>query len=280
MSANKISAPGGARLARLLDVLDLRREPGDLFIGSSPDPDALRVFGGQVAAQATMAAARCVPGGRRLVSLQCTFVRMANPAEPIQFQVDPVGDGRSFTFQRVVARQGERLVFTALASFHAGGDGPSHELPGKVRAAPERLASYEPGFSAMLTDAFELRRGLDPGVDAERGLDLAVKAARPLPDDPHLHAALVVWASDMFILDASLLPHQSEPNAFGAYTVATVDHAVHLHAPVRLDEWVVNRFESPLGGGGLSEVRCEMRTLDGALVASAIQHALLVHNRP
>jgi acyl-CoA thioesterase-2 len=132
----------------------------------------------------------------------------------------------------------------------------------------------------MLTEAFELRRRLDPARGAERGLDLAVRAAGRLPDDPHLHAALLVWASDMFILDASLLQHQSEPDAFGAYAVATVDHAVHLHAPVRLDEWVLNRFDSPLGGGGLSEVRCEMRTTDGALVASAFQHALLAHNRP
>lgn len=267
-------------LGSLLDVLRLARDAEHRFTGECPDPTGLRIFGGQLGAQAVMAAAPSVPEGHRLTSLHCTFVRMGDPAQPVDFEVEATGGGRTFSFRRVVARQGDRLILTASATFHAGGEGPGHEWPAVARPVPGRMATYEPGIPVMVTDAFEMRRQLDPVGTAERGMDLALRAVGPLPDDPHLHAALAVYVSDMFILDASLLPHQDEPVVFTDYNVATVDHALQLHAPVRLDDWVVNRFESPRGGGGLSEVRCEMRTADGVRVASGLQQGLLIDHRP
>lgn len=273
MSENAIAA-----LGLLLDVLELQPDGDDRFLGLSPVPDVPRIFGGQVSAQATVAALRTVPEGHRLVSLHCTYVRMGRGDEPIRFEVERVGDGRTFGFRRVHARQGERLICTAAASFHAGGEGPTHEWRPAPCPDPEQMAPWDPAHPVLVTDAFELRRALDPVGAPERGMDLAVRTAGPLPDDPHLHTALAVYVSDMYILDASLLPHQDEPVVFTDYNVATVDQTVHLHAPARLDEWVVNRFESPLGGGGLSEVRCTMRTPTGEPIATALQRGLLVHH--
>ncbi|HWI43130.1 MAG TPA: acyl-CoA thioesterase domain-containing protein [Nocardioides sp.] len=279
MTENGIATAPQDALALLLDVLELRPDGEDRFVAVNPDPDAPRVFGGQVAAQATLAASRTVPAGHRLVSLHCTYIRMGRGTEPIQLEVERIGDGRTFAFRRVLARQGDRLICTASASFHAGGEGPAHEWPQAACPDPAQLPLYEPGHPVMVTEAFELRRALDP-VDAQRrGMDLAIRTVGALPDDPHLHAALAVYVSDMYILDASLLPHQAEPVVFTDYNVATVDHTIQLHAPVRLDDWVVNRFESPLGGGGLSEVRCEMRSASGARIGTALQRGILVHHR-
>lgn len=263
----------------LLEVMDVRRESADSFSAASPDPTAVRVFGGQVAAQSTLAAAQTVPDGHRLVSLHCTYPRMGRAAERIRFEVDRVADGRTFSFRRILARQGDRLICAASASFHAGGEGPSHAWSRAACPAPEQMQAYAPGLPVMLTDAFELRRRLDPVGALERGMDLAIRSVRRLPDDPLLHTALAVYVSDMFILDASLLAHQAEPVVFEHYNVATVDHTFQLHVPARLDEWVVNRFESPSGGGGISEVRFVTSTPDGARVASGLQRGILVHHR-
>lgn len=280
MTANIVSASGGTAVAQLLEVLDVQEDGSGRFTGSSPDPDAVRIFGGQIAAQAAVAAARRVPGERRLASLQGSFLRMGDASRPVSFEVEAVGDGRSFSFRRILAHQGDRLIFTAVASFHAGGEGPAHEVPHRAPVRPEDLPLWEPEMPVLMTHAFELRRGLDAVAGAGRGMDLAVRTLAPLPDDPAVHAALAVYVSDLFILDASLLPHQDgEPDAVGDYSVATVDFAIRLHAPVRLDRWVVNRFECPRAGSGLSEVRCETRTEDGALVASGTQLGVLGYTR-
>lgn len=259
----------------LLDILDLDQVAPDSFEGRSPVPDAVRIFGGQVAAQAAVATSRTVADGRRLVSMQCTFLRMGSPRLPLRFDVTRLADGRGFSYRQVAARQGERLLFTATTTFQVPADGPDHAVRTHPQS-PDDIPAWDPAFPALMTDAFELRRSFDDTAGAGRGLTLAVRTAGPLPDDPHLHAALAVYVSDLFILDASLAPHQPEPVPLrGPYLVASIDHAIHLHRPVRLDDWVVNRFESPTASAGLSGLRCAIRTADGDLAASVLQVGLL-----
>ena len=93
----------GKALDALLDLLDLEQIEVNIFRGNSPDERRQRVFGGQVAGQALVAAGRTVPPDRPVHSLHAYFIRPGDPVVPIVYTVDRVRDGRSFTTRRVSA---------------------------------------------------------------------------------------------------------------------------------------------------------------------------------
>ena len=117
----------GTALDDLIDLLDLEQLEVNLFRGVSPDEDRQRVFGGQVAAQALVAAGRTVDADGPVHSLHAYFLRPGDPTIPIIFDVDRIRDGRSFTTRRVVAIQHGRAIFNLSASFHVVEDGPEHQ---------------------------------------------------------------------------------------------------------------------------------------------------------
>ena len=246
-------------IGALLELLDLEAIEVNIFRGRSLDEPRQRVFGGQVAAQALVAAGRTVD--RVAVhSLHSYFLRPGDPTAPILYEVDRIRDGRSFTTRRVVAIQHGRAIFNLQCSFHIDeGRGSSTrtempEMPGPRRAADvrERPARSTDAGRFALGDLD--RNGLDhplrgrapwerSDVDQRRE-QLWVRTDEPLADDPLLHAAIATFASDLTLVDTILQRHGIRPGAT-EYIGASLDHCMWFHRPFRADEWLLLRPESP-----------------------------------
>src|SRR5712691_1478101 len=163
-------------LDRLLDLLDLEQIEVNIFRGRSPDERVQRVFGGQVAGQALVAAGRTVPADRPVHSLHAYFIRPGDPSVPIVYLVDRVRDGRSFTTRRVSAVQHGKTIFTLSASFHYPEPGKSHAMampavppPEMVERTSDRLARLlGPLPPQMAQSPIDLRSVGPLSVEAER----------------------------------------------------------------------------------------------------------------
>ena len=280
----------GKSLDRLVALLDLEQIELDIFRGRSPSERRQRVFGGQVAGQALVAAGRTVPADRPVHSLHAYFIRPGDPAVPLVYIVDRVRDGRSFTTRRVSAIQHGKVIFTLSASFHHPEPGPSHALPMPQVPAPETLAPawerWEKLFGEAAGEAsrdnpidlrylgplsYEAQR--DPSLRTDHNL-VWLRADGELPDDPLLHVCLMTYASDMTLLDTVLL-RQGLSWADGHTTGASLDHAMWFHRPFRADRWLLYAQESPAAGGARGLARGEVFTADGELVVSVVQEGLI-----
>ncbi|WP_405086926.1 acyl-CoA thioesterase [Microbispora sp. NBC_01389] len=281
-------------LKELLDLLDLEQIELDIFRGRSPEERFQRVFGGQVAAQALVAAGRTVPGDRMVHSLHAYFIRPGDPAVPIVYNVDRVRDGRSFTTRRITAIQHGKAIFSMSASFHVEEPGVSHQAARMPEApAPETL----PTFQERMRDVFGDEPGWRDLLSKPRPVDLRYVNALPweaakdpslvtpenrvwfrydadLPDDPLLHIVLAAYASDFTLVDTVLLAHGL---AWGSSAVsgASLDHAMWFHRPFRADDWLLYAQESPWSGGARGLARGQMFTPSGELAVSVVQECLI-----
>lgn len=272
----------------LIVLLDLEAIEVNLFRGTSPDVEAQRVFGGQVAGQALVAAARTVDEDRSVHSLHAYFLRPGDPTVPILYEVDRIRDGRSFTTRRVVAIQHGKAIFNLQASFHIHEEGLQHEdpMPADV-PAPESLPDFKQRWqpwAEVLGDWYDRDRPIDTRTVDWQPLDRArplpphqqvwLRADGQLPNDPVLHACILTYASDMTLLDTTLLPH-----AVGAVEkdvmMASLDHAMWFHRPFRADEWLLYAQDSPSASGGRGIGRGSIFTRDGHLVVTVVQEGLI-----
>jgi acyl-CoA thioesterase II len=277
-------------LDRLVDVLDLEQIELDIYRGRSPSDRRQRVFGGQVAGQALVAAGRTVPAERPVHSLHAYFIRPGDPAVPIVYLVDRVRDGRSFTTRRVSAIQHGKTIFILSASFHHAEPGPAHAAPmpqvpppESVLPAAERLAKLPgaPPRRLFKDNPIDLRvigpltyeAQLDPSLRTDRNL-VWLRADGDLPDDPLLHVCLMTYASDMTLLDTVLLRHGLSW-ADGHTSGASLDHAMWFHRPFRADRWLLYAQDSPAAGGARGLARGEVFTREGDLVVSVVQEGLI-----
>ena len=276
-----------------LNLLDLEPAGADRWIGHSPDNGWPRVFGGQVVAQALSAAQRTVID-RAVHSLHGYFILGGDPNEPIQYDVERVRDGRSFTTRRVVASQRREAIFVMSASFHVAEQGLDHELAAPERPEPEDTpdprAFIAPAGEAALRqyEAFVARVApieVRP-LDLKRYLPLRPGETRParqvqwlrigavLPDDSALHAVGLAYLSDLTLLDASLAMH-GESIAGGKFQLASLDHALWFHRPVKVDDWLLYVQDSPSAQGGRGLSRGLLYDRAGHLVASVAQEGLI-----
>jgi acyl-CoA thioesterase-2 len=281
-------------LDKLLGLLDLEQIELDIFRGRSPSDRRQRVFGGQVAGQALVAAGRTVPADRPVHSLHAYFIRPGDPAVPIVFIVDRVRDGRSFTTRRVSAIEHGKVIFTLSASFHHDEPGLTHgavmpQVPAPESVVPtaERMVKlFGPPAHEFFRDnpidlrfigplSFEAQR--DPSLRTDRHL-VWLRADGDLPDDPLLHVCLMTYASDMTLLDSVLLRHGLSW-ADGHTTGASLDHAMWFHRPFRADSWLLYSQESPAAAGARGLARGEVFTQEGTLVVSVMQEGL-IRTRP
>jgi acyl-CoA thioesterase II len=277
-------------LDRLVDLLNLEQIELDIFRGRSPEHRLQRVFGGQVAGQALVAAGRTVPADRPVHSLHAYFIRPGDPAVPLVYIVDRVRDGKSFTTRRVSAIQHGKTIFTLSASFHHDEPGPVHaiampQVPPAESVLPvaERLAKLPsaPVRQLFANNPIDLRfigpltyeAQLDPDLRADRNL-VWLRADGELPDDPLLHVCLMTYASDMTLLDTVLLRHGLSW-ADGQTTGASLDHAMWFHRPFRADRWLLYAQDSPFAGGARGLARGEVFTAEGHLVVSVVQEGLI-----
>ena len=280
----------------LCELLDLEPIEVNIFRGVSPKEDRQRVFGGQVAGQALVAAGRTVEADRRVHSLQAYFLRPGDPNIPILYDVDRLRDGRSFTTRRVVAIQHGRPIFNLSASFHVDEPGPDHQLPMADAPDPESLPTFkerlEP-YKDMLGDWYERDRPIDTRHVSGRPMErrspeplppaqqVWIRADGTLPDDPMLHACVVAYASDLTLLDTTTLPHGlSGFEDHHRLMMASLDHAMWFHRPFRADEWLLYDQESPSAYGARGFARGLIYRRDGTLVVSVVQEGLVRPIRP
>lgn len=272
----------------LVALLDLEDIEVNVFRGRSPDIDQQRVFGGQVAGQALVAAARTVDDDRRVHSLHAYFLRPGDPKVPILYEVDRQRDGRSFTTRRVVAIQHGRPIFNMSASFHIHESGFEHQFDAPADVTPPdelddfatRWAPYAEQLGEWYTRARPIDTRYADWTPPDRAAALPprhrvwVRAAGVLPDDPVLHACVVAYASDMTLLDTTLLPHGGTfMNA--KVQMASLDHAMWFHRPFRADEWLLYDQDTPSASDGRGLARGFFFTPSGDLAVSVVQEGLI-----
>lgn len=276
----------------LLRRLDLERLDRDLFRGYTPNDGRPRVFGGLVAAQALVAAARTVPPDIRPHSLHSYFLRPGDPTRPIIYEVDRIRDGKSFLTRRVVGIQEGEAIYSAGVSFHKEEDGLSHQVempdappPEQFPTNRERLAelaerSGHPVFKFLLTVESPIEHRDPEFIDPlsprpHRGLKrLWFKPDGPMPPEPIVHAAVMTYATDMGLLDNCIQWHGLTWLA-PKLQVASLDHAIWFHRRVRSDEWHLHDFVSRgyLSSRGLAVGN--ILTESGVHVATVTQEVLL-----
>ena len=283
-----------ASIARLIALIDVEPLEIDLFRGQSTDAGWHRVYGGQVVAQALMAASKTVDGGRFAHSCHAYFLRPGDPKAPIVYRVERDRDGQSFSSRRVIAVQHGRPIFNMAASFQVAEAGFEHSMPMPVVAAAATLLS-EAELQARNAEhtpepyrtAWALRdrpiefRPVEPHSPFTPDPRPPVqhnwfRAAAPVTADPLMARCLLAYASDMTLLDTCLMPHAvswTDP----ALQVASIDHALWFHATPDLNDWLLFAQDSPRAGGSRGLNRGLIYSAAGELVASAIQEGLIRH---
>jgi acyl-CoA thioesterase-2 len=274
----------------LVRLLDLERIEQDIFRGASTRSRWQRVFGGQVAGQALVAAGRTVPDDRRVHSLHSYFVRPGDPTTPIVYEVDRVRDGRSFSTRRVIAVQHGETIFSLSASFQLDQDGFDHQgsMPDGI-PAPESLPPLinrygdtpeATTFYRTMPKPIDLRYVDDPpwmqhAKGPRAGMSRVwMRADGRLPDDPLLHVCVLTFASDMTLLDSVLVRHGLAPG-LDDISMASLDHAMWFERPFRADEWLLYSTRSPSASGGRGLATGRFYTEDGRQVASVVQEGMI-----
>jgi acyl-CoA thioesterase-2 len=280
-----------AALDELLDLLDLEALEVNLYRGFSPPEERIRVFGGQVAAQALVAAGRTVADGtgseRPVHSLHAYFLRPGDPKIPIVYEVDRIRDGRSFTTRRVAAVQRGEAIFHLSASFHVPEEGVTHQERLPDAPDPETLPTWPELMARHAETVGDWHRRPRP-IDVRHVGEpvrtvphspvrppvhrMWFRADGPVPDEPLLHACLVAYASDMTLLDTIMAPHGL---IWSEGSQASLDHAMWFHRPFRADEWLLYDQRSPVAAGARGLATGSIFTRDGALAVSVVQEGLL-----
>ncbi len=280
-----------ALVAQLRTLLDIETIDTDLYRGPRLPGGKGRVFGGQVIAQALVAAMRSVGEGRVAHSLHAYFMRPGDEQLPIVYRVVRDFEGRSFATRRIIAMQKGEPILNMAASFQLPEEGLAHQTEMPDAPDPETLTAdrelMEQDRAGIPDDiaTFLLRHrpieirtiGARSILHAEKRPPRAMgwfRAVAPLGDDIDLHRAVLVYASDMMMLGTSMLPH-------GVSVVkdrmqnASLDHAVWLHEPFRVDEWLLYVTDSPWAGHARGFNRGQIFSRDGRLVASIAQEGLI-----
>lgn len=276
----------------LLSILRLEQIKTDIFKGQSVNPGWRRVFGGQVVAQALVAANMTVEPERYCHSLHSYFLRPGDPTQPIDYAVERIRDGSSFVTRRVVAHQHGAAIFTLSASYHRDENGLEHHMPmpkdipppealmdgaALIKQAgdtmPESVRQYwhrarPVNFKPTSLKHFITKEKLEPFQN------IWIKTTGPTPKDRNLRSAILAYISDMTLLDSALYAHGESifsPNILPA----SLDHAMWFHHDNDLDDWLLYAQDSPWSGGGRGLSRGNIYTRSGQLIASVAQEGII-----
>ncbi len=272
-------------LALLVELLDLERIEVNTFRGRHPEEERQRTFGGQVAAQALMAAGRTVELGS-VHSLHSYFLRPGDPSIPILYEVDRIRDGRSFTTRRVVAIQHGRAIYNMQASFHTDEVSIEHQFVMPVVPGPETIQRLDDRIhdeGGNIDEWFKRQHPIDqrfvgelpwsPNRSKEPHQKIWIKADGTLPEDPLLHACVITYASDMSLFDSILAPHSIRWDN-GSFMGASLDHCMWFHRVVHADQWLLYDTDSPIAHGGRGLARGFLWSESGQLIISMVQEGL------
>lgn len=274
----------------LIGLLKLERVSDTQFIGRSQDIGFPQVFGGQVIGQGLSAATQTVEG-RFPHSLHCYFLRPGDSSHPIEYEVEVVRDGRSFSLRRVLASQFGKTILSMTVSFQVTEEGLDHQdampnVPGPESFKSE-LSLYREHASeipAKVRDLFVSDRPIEyrivenqnpfrprPGI-AKR--HMWIRSVAALPDDPLIHQSMLAYTTDYGFIETALMPHGiSIGNPY--LKIASLDHAIWFHRPFRLDEWLLYVADSPSASAARGFARGQIFNQKGQLVASIAQEGLL-----
>ncbi len=278
---------------QLLDIVAV--EPGDdldHFIGRSPADRDRPVYGGQLLAQALMSAGATVEPGRAPHSLHAYFVRSGSAHTPIDYRVERIRDGRSFSHRSVVAFQSGREIFRQMLSFQVPTIGLGYQEPTSVEPGldPSTFMHYRDWVRDLSDNQDHPWFGEELPVDLRYQDAPAPRPRSPITgvqriwmrllgqvptDDPVLHAALLAWMSDKTISDITMYPHAHSWTDAG-FDILSLDHTMYFYEPSRADEWTLFTHEAPATRGGRGLARGDMISLDGRRVGALVQEALLV----
>jgi acyl-CoA thioesterase-2 len=304
MTAPTPTPPGDANptdgadpLSRVLAALQLDQVDEDHFVGPSLDRPRGRVFGGQVLAQALVAAGRTVPDGRLPHSLHGYFLRPGDVRQPIEFAVERMRDGRSFSARRTHALQNGAPILSMITSFQEEQEGLDHAdpmpdapPPDDVVSALEVLGPIDHPMATFWTQsaAFDLRHVersifIGPGREQTDRQMVWVRAHGEVPSpgasgggvsDQTLHRALMAFACDQLMLEPVLRRHGLSWVTPGL-SMASLDHAMWWHRPARVDEWLLYVQSAPSSQGGRGLTTATVYAQDGTLVASIAQEGMI-----
>ena len=283
------------RIDELLRVLELEPLEVNLFRGQSQDIGSPQVFGGQVLGQALRAASATVAEERLVHSLHAYFLRRGDCTAPIVYNVDRSRDGKSFSSRRVVAIQHGEQIFNMAASFQAEEAGFDHQIPMPEVPRPEDLPdAIAPLRELMLKMPERLPERVRRYIETPRPFEFRAvqeinylqprkapplrqvwfRAVGRLPDEQMLHRCLLAYVSDFYLLDTSTLPHGTTFLS-AKLIMASIDHAMWFHRPLRVDEWLLYALDSPSASGARGFARASVFASDGRLVASTAQEGLV-----
>ncbi|MCF6377645.1 acyl-CoA thioesterase II [Nocardioides KLBMP 9356] len=279
----------------LVALLDLEQLEVDLFRGIQARTERQRVFGGQVAAQAVVAATRSVEDRFVLHSLHSYFLRPGDTTVPIVYDVERIRDGRSFVTRRVSARQHGRPIYYLTANFQVPEPGLEHQdaMPDVVppehgmplvelarQQGPEAAEHWEREWSALdIRHVGVTGRGIPEDGDHAARARLWIKVDGPIADDPTLQTAAFTYASDLTLLGAALVPHGIHI-ASPRLQPASLDHTIWFHRPFRADDWWLYDQFSPFAGGARGLALARVFSRSGELVATVAQEGLIRLREP
>ncbi|MBQ62466.1 MAG: acyl-CoA thioesterase II [Gammaproteobacteria bacterium] len=261
-------------LEELLDLLDLETIEQDIFRGYHPKSRTKRLFGGQIIAQALIAACRTVAEDRLPHSLHAYFLRPGDPTIPALFAVEHIREGRSFATRRILVAQNGKPIFAMDASFHLPESGFEHQA---------EMHAFSPPDESKLVDGLKQRPFLSWREDHKRLLarkpqapaqHIWIKSNGSVPSDIRLNMALLAYHSDEALLGTSRLPHRGKYDS-AKTQIASLDHSIWFHRPVNLNDWLLYSLDSPAASGARGYTRGLIYTSEGQLVASCMQEGLI-----
>jgi acyl-CoA thioesterase-2 len=265
-------------VAALAELVQVERRDEETFTGRCLTGATGRIFGGQVAAQALRAAILTAPEGRDVQSVHCWFLRPGSPEETVTYRTTVLKDGRALTTVRVDCTQGDRLIFTATASFHAAEPGTGYQAEAPAAPEPDRCSPVDlvlPGTNPDVRLPVDFRYpdevSTSPHPAPPHQLTW-LRSRTALGDDPGIHACALTYFSDLTLTRTAHMPLRRP----GVVRIgASLDHTIWFHRPFRADEWLLFDQEASSYAGARSLSSGRMFTADGVLVASAAQEALI-----
>jgi len=257
-------------------LFDLESHGPDTFVGIGPRYPWGGLFGGQIVAQSLRAAAATVAPEQQVHSLRAYFIRRGDHTEPIRFEVDRIRNGRSFSTRRVVARQAIGAILNLEASFQTLEDTADIQtvpMPASV-VGPEELPSD------AWSGSFDRRDVPDGALPDDERTGLGRNAAwmrvtEELGDDQLVHRCWLAYMSDDMPADAVRRSHPEFHGVEGITYVASLDHTIWFHRPLRADQWHLYDVtcHSFVGARGLSVGHVFAQ--DGTHVATMAQEVLV-----
>lgn len=271
----------------------LRRIDRDIFTAHSREGGRLRTYGGQVAAQSLMAAGMTVDDPDRVVhSLHGYFLRPGRNEDRITYLVERPRDGGSFSSRIVRAVQNGETIFMMTASFSVVDSGPEHQFQQPLAPPPEEGTTDQ--FSEE-DDTPEMAKARHNSAhkwidlrlfEPEKPLEMQdgryermawVRIRQELPLDPLIQACALTYLSDLTMVPTALAPNVQMRNQL---QMASIDHAVWFHAPIRIDQWLLFAQDTPVARGGHGLARGLFYEPSGQLIASVVQESLIRTARP